>query len=131
MKRILATLLAALMLISMLPVVSLAADGTYESATSIAVGDTVVLVCESKGMEMSTIGTQKYGEGKAYTGAPTGLVPLTVEAGTAANSFAFKTPAGTYLYWTAGNYLQTTNSITDNSSWTVAIADGVATIANV
>jgi len=131
-KRLLSLAIALFMVIAMIPAgVLTASAATYEKATSIAVGDTVILVCESKGMEMSSIGSAKYGEGKAYSGSPAGLVELTVEAGSASDSFAFKTPAGTYLYWSSSNTLQTTSSVSDNSSWNVTFTDGNAKIANV
>ena len=45
---------------------------TWEKATSIAAGDVVVLVCESKTMELSGISTTstKYGIGETYTSTP-------------------------------------------------------------
>lgn len=132
MKKLISILLVAVLILGMFPATALtafAAD-TYENATSIAVGDTVILVCESKGMEMSTIGSQKYGEGKAYSGTPTGLVPLTVEEGYTTGTYSFKAPAGTYLYWTSGNYLQLNGNKTANTSWTVEFSSGNAVIKN-
>jgi len=132
MKKLISILLVAVLILGMFPATALtafAAD-TYEKATSIAVGDTVILVCESKGMEMSTIGSQKYGEGKAYSGTPTGLVPLTVEEGYTTGTYSFKAPAGTYLYWTSGNYLQLNGNKTANTSWTVEFSSGNAVIKN-
>ena len=56
MKKIVAILAVALMLCSILPLSVFAAD-TYELATSIEVGDTVVLVCKDKSMELNGIST--------------------------------------------------------------------------
>ncbi len=54
---------------------------------------------------------------------------LTLASGTKDGAFAFKTGAG-YLYAASGsnNYLKTETALSDNSSWTIEIADGVATI---
>ena len=99
---------------------------TYEKATSIAVGDTVVLVCESKTMELNGISTTstKYGLGVAYTNSPAGAYSLKVEAGTASETYAFKTSDDKYLYWSSGNSLATNASLTANTSWSVTFNDG-------
>lgn len=54
---------------------------------------------------------------------------LTLEAGTKDNTFAFYTGSG-YLYAasSSANYLKTQTAKNDNGSWTITIADGVATI---
>jgi len=73
MRKIVAIVAAVLMLLSVMPIAAFAAD-TYELATSIEVGDTVVLVCKDKSMELNGISTTstKYGLGVAYTTAPAG-----------------------------------------------------------
>ena len=83
---------------------------TWEKATSIAAGDVVALVCESKKTELSGISTTstKYGTGVDYTSAPVGKYELTVEEGSSAGTFSFKNGT-TYLYWTSGNSLATTS----------------------
>ena len=108
------------------------AEGTYEKATSIAVGDTVVLVCESKTMELSSISTTstKYGIGVAYSGAPAGTMPLEVVAGFSTGTFAFKTADGKYLYWSSGNSLNVNATLNANTSWNVSFDDGNAIILN-
>lgn len=54
---------------------------------------------------------------------------ITVEDGTKDGTIAFNVGEG-YLYAASSgsNYLRTEATLTDNSSWTVSIADGVATI---
>lgn len=54
---------------------------------------------------------------------------LTVEAGTKAETFAFNTGNG-YLYAasSSSNYLRTETTLSDNSSWTISVDGGVATI---
>ena len=109
------------------------ATKTYEKATSIAVGDTVVLVCGDKNMELSAISTTstKYGIGVAYSGVPAGAMPLSVVEGASAGTVAFKTEDGKYLYWTSGNSLNVNATLNANTSWTVTFdASGNAVIQN-
>ena len=109
--------------------------GVYVKATSIAAGDVVVLASPDVLMELSGISTTstKYGTGVAFTGAPAGVFTLTVEAGTAENSFAFKTSDSKYLTWTSGNSLNVAADKSANTSWTVTIdsENGQAAIVNV
>ena len=128
MRKIIAVLAAALMLFSILPVAAFAAD-TYELATSITVGDTVVLTCTSKSMELGSMAS-KYGNGVAYTTAPVGAYALTVEAGASDGTYAFKTPDGVYLSWSSSNTLITATSVSANSSWTVTFDSNNAIILN-
>ena len=104
-------------------------------ATTIKNGDVIVIVCESKKMELSggMTSSTTYGTGVAYSNAPTGAYTLTVVAGSTSGSYAFMTSDGNYLYYTgSSNTLTTTTSVTDKSSWTVSFdANGNATIANV
>ena len=104
---------------------------TYEKATSIAVGDTVVLVCESKKMELSSIGSSgSYGSGTAYSSYPAGLYPLTVAEGSSSGTYAFKISESEYVSWSSGNSLAISNSINDNSSWKVSFDGTNHTILN-
>ena len=108
----------------------------WEKATSIAVGDVIVIAVDNgtvtkelKGIGMA--GSNSIGEAEDYTGStPAGLYPLTVVAGSQSGSFAFKN-GDNYLSWTSGNTLTTSTEINDNSSWTVTFTDGVPTINNV
>ena len=104
---------------------------TWEKATSIAAGDVVALVCESKKMELSSISTSstKYGIGTAYTSTPAGLYELTVEEGSSSGTFSFKNGSN-YLYWTSGNSLATNTSKSANSSWKVTFSGETLTIVN-
>ena len=54
---------------------------------------------------------------------------LTIEAGKISNTYAFNTGNG-YLYAASSskNYLRTEITLSNNSSWTISISDGVATI---
>ena len=104
---------------------------TWEKATSIAAGDVVALVCESKKMELSGISTTstKYGIGVAYETTPAGAYALTVEEGSTSGTFSFKNGSN-YLYWSSGNSLTTNATKSANTSWEVTISNGNATILN-
>lgn len=107
-------------------------NGTPEKATSISVGDEVILVYETGSMELSSFTTSStiYGIGSAYTTTPSGSYSFTVVAGNADGSFAFER-GGNYWNWSSGNSLSTSSSITNNSSWTVSFSNGNAIITNV
>ncbi len=131
MKKIVALMAVVLMLCSILPL-SVAAADTYELATSIEVGDTVVLAVKSSKMELNSISTTntKYGIGVAYTDAPAGAYALTVEEGSTAGTYSFKCPNGQYLYWTSGNSLATNAAKSANTSWKVSFSGDNAVITN-
>lgn len=109
-----------------------AATSSYEKATSIAVGDTVTLVYETGKKELGGISTTstKYGLSETYTTLPAGVFALTVESGSQDGTFAFKN-GDNYLYWSSGNSLNVDTTLSDNTSWTVSIENGNATITNV
>ena len=77
-KRFLSLLLSVSLLLSLLSCVGLTATaaGGYSKATSLSVGDRVILVCENVSMELSSISTTstKYGVGTAYSGTPGGIL---------------------------------------------------------
>ena len=104
---------------------------TIEKATSIAVGDKVILVYETDSKELGGISSTstKYGLGEAYTGTPTGVFPLDVVQGKTTGTFALMNGSN-YLSWTSGNSLTTITSLTDNSSWNITISSGDAVIKN-
>ncbi len=106
---------------------------SYSKATSIAIGDKVIFVCEDESVEMSSISTTstKYGESTGYSTAPSGHFVFDVEAGASTGTFAFKNDTK-YLYWGSGNSLNVYNTTaTANNSWTVSInSNGDATILN-
>ena len=112
--------------------VSANAWGAYEKASSIAVGDVVVLVYETGKKELEGISTTstKYGIGVGYTTTPAGAYELTVEAGSTSGTYSFKCPNGQYLYWSTGNSLATNTTKSANSSWSITFSNGNATIKN-
>ncbi len=104
---------------------------SIEKATSIAVGDEVILVCESKTMELSSFTTSGtiYGVGSSYSGTPSGDYSFTVVAGSETNSYAFVRD-GKYWNWTSGNSLSTATTLSANTSWAVSFSGGNANITN-
>ena len=113
-----------------------AEDPTWEKATSIAVGDVVVLVAETSNVTkeldgFNTSGSNPYGIATDYTTAPVATYPLAVVEGNATSSFAFKTSDNKYLSWTSGNSLTTATSVSNASSWTVVFDGYNAEVSNV
>lgn len=88
------------------------------SASNLKVGDTIVIVCEGKKMELTSVGSS-YGNGTSYSSTPAGTYQLTVVAGSTTGTFAFKTSDGKYLNWSSGNSLTLVSSVTANSSWMI------------
>ena len=101
---------------------------SYIKASELNIGDTVALVIESKKMELGSV--DGIGNGVAYTDAPIGVYPLSVVAGSASGTYAFKTPDGKYLNWSSGNSLNTATTVSVNSSWKVTFDSGNAIILN-
>lgn len=100
---------------------------TLTKASSIAAGDSVALVCETVSKELGSFTT--YGVGTDYSGTPFGVYAFKVVSGNTSGSWAFQKD-GNYLYWTSGNTLNVNSTLSDNTSWTVTITSGNATILN-
>ncbi len=134
--------LVVLLVATMVPLFGIgaaAAGETYElvtDASGLAADDKVVIVAVDSAYALSTT-QNKNNRGQAEVtktdSAVTfndGVQILTLEAGTKTGTFAFNTGNG-YLYAasSSSNYLKTEANLSDNSSWTIEIADsGVATI---
>ena len=101
-------------------------------ATSVAVGDTVYIVCETAKAEMNAFSTTStiYGTHVEYTGAVTGAYAWTLVAGATDGTFAFKNADGKYMTWKSGNSLVLSDTVDANSSWTITFEDGNAIITN-
>lgn len=112
------------------------ATKTLQKATSIAVGDQIVLAYES-GSKKYEMGTYANGFFKiaAYTDVPAQAQLLTVVAGATEGQFAFKTASGKYLTLTTdGNKLfeSELSAVNDAASWTVTFdANGNIVITSV
>ena len=104
---------------------------SIEKATSIAVGDKVILVYETDSKELGGISSTstKYGLGQDYTDTPTGVFPLDVVQGNTTGTFALMNGSN-YLSWSSVNSLTTTGSLTANSSWKISFSSGDAVIIN-
>ena len=108
--------------------------------SDLEIGAQIIIVASASNVALSTtqntnnrgqVAITKSSDKKTLTGEiPTAAQIITVEAGTSAGSFAFKTEKG-YLYasGTSGNQLKSTATLTAKGSWTIAISTaGVATI---
>ena len=107
-----------------------------ENVSDINAGDEIVIAYNNFGLgaksNTSTVYHTKVdikttNDGKALTDIGDAKV-LTV--GKNGDSYTFSYD-GNYLYWSSGNSLATSSSVTENSSWTITISNGVATIKNV
>lgn len=107
------------------------------SATSLSVGDNIIIVNEDSDNALST--TQN-GNNRGVTfvsisnneikNISNKVQVLNLEEGNVSNTFAFNTGSG-YLYAASSskNYLRTETTLTNNSSWKIEVtADGVATV---
>jgi len=122
-------------LVSLLMMVCGTVFAAWEKTETLTVGDVVVMAVDNSNVtkELTAVTTSGTTIGTAtdYTGTPAGTYPLTIVAGSAEGSIAFKTTANTYLSWKSGNSLTTAESVEAASSWTVSFSDGLATVTNV
>ena len=105
---------------------------SWEKASSIAVGDVVLLTVDNNSVtnELSGIksGSTPIGDIVGYTGVPAGVYPLTVEAGSTDGTFAFKGADGYLCVVKGKNALNTSETKDALSSWTVTFAGAVASL---
>ena len=137
--RCLALLLAVVMVLSVMPAAM--AEETTQTATlvtdasTLKVGDEIVIA--AKGADYA-LGTNQKTNNRAAAAVTkdgnklklgTTVQKLTLEKGKKDNTFAFATGSG-YLYAASSdsNRLKTENVLSENGSWSVAIADGAATV---
>ncbi len=136
--RCLALLLAVVMVLSVMPVAM--AEETTQTATLVTdasnlnVGDEIIIAAKDNDFAM---GEQKTNNRAAVAVTKSedkltltaGVQKLTLKQGAKENTFAFDTGSG-YLYAASSdkNHLKTESKLSDNSSWSVAIADGKATV---
>ena len=108
------------------------AAGGWEVATSITVGD-VVMLGYNASKQLSGISTTstKYGLVANFpSGDADAAYPLTVCAGSSNGTFAFKNSNNSYLYWGSGNSLNVDATLNTNTSWTFTYSAGTTTLAN-
>ena len=136
--RCLALLLAVVMVLSVMPAAM--AEETAKTATlvtdasTLKVGDEIIIAAKDNDFAM---GEQKTNNRAAVAVTKSedkltltaGVQKLTLKQGAKENTFAFDTGSG-YLYAASSdkNHLKTESKLSDNSSWSVAIADGKATV---
>ena len=105
---------------------------SWEKASSIAVGDVVLLTVDNNSVtnELSGIktGSTPIGDIVGYTSVPAGVYPLTVEAGSTDGTFAFKGADGYLCVVKGKNGLNTSDTKDALSSWTVTFAGAVASL---
>ncbi len=148
LTRLLSMILAVAMCLSFLPWTALALEGDKTAAlvtdvTELAAGDRIIIAAAESDTAMST-NQKSTNRGTAAVTKDGSVITLgadvqviTLENGTKAGTWAFRVDEG-YLY-AAGktkaqgasknqNYLKTQTTLDDNGSWSVSIADGVATV---
>ena len=115
-----------------------ALEGTWilvTDASSLKVGDEIIIAAKEYDVALSTTQNNNNRGEVAITKnqntitATTEAQVLTVQTGNIEGTFALYTGAG-YLYAASSgnNYLRTETTLSDNSSWTISIADGAATL---
>ena len=108
-------------------------SSTPTKATSIAVGDEVILVYENGNTkkEMSGFSSTStvYGIVADYTTTPAGTYTFQVVAGSSTGTYALK-HGSIYANWSSGNSLSSSETLNANSSWNISFTDGNAVIAN-
>lgn len=130
-SKILSIVLCLAMVMALF-VVGASAD-EIAKVTSIAVGDTIVLMNKAGDKAAGAIHSGNYRTSVDVADA----VKFTVEEGSAAGSFSFKDPSGNYLCWSGesgkgGNKLYNSSTKNADSSWTIEFdGSGYATISNV
>ncbi len=104
-------------------------------ASNIKVGDSIIIVATNSNVALSTT-QNKNNRGQASVKKSENVITfgadvqiITLEAGNVDGTFAFNVGDG-YLYAASSsdNYLRTETTLSNNSSWTITIEDGVATI---
>lgn len=105
-------------------------------ASTLAVGDKVIIAAAGYNFAMSTtqnnnnrgrIAITKAGDYLTYN---EDVQVVTLEEGSKSGTYAFNVGTAGYLYAasSSSNYLRTETTLSANSSWTITITDGVATI---
>ena len=140
-KKVLALVLVLALAVPMFVFTANAeSEGTWNlvtNASELAAGDKVIIVAKDSAVAMSTTqngnnrgqaAVTKSGDKSTVTFTSSVQV-LTLEAGTKNGTFAFNTGNG-YLCAasSSSNYLRTQSTKNDNSSWTITISSGTATV---
>lgn len=107
--------------------------GKVNATGDLAVGDCVILYYESGTVQYNGLDGNTYGTQTSYTTTPASTHILEVREGKSSGQLSFydKTDKNYLALNSDGNALHTLESVTNNSSWTVSISSGTATITNV
>ena len=106
-----------------------------EYVSDLNIGDEIIIACDSYGLGTKSntntvyhtkVNIKTSNDRKALTDIGEAKI-LTV--GKNGDKFTFSYD-GNYLFWSSGNSLATSTTVSVNSSWTITIKDGVATISN-
>lgn len=118
------------------PIVSTETWSLVTDASSLAVGDVIVIVAADANVAMSTTQNENNRGQRTITKKTNNTVTiddnvqqLTLGAGTKTGTFSLSTGSG-YLYAASSskNYLKTQTELDDNASWAITIENNVATI---
>ena len=146
LSKIFAVVLVLAMVLSVLPLgagaIAATAGATatlVTDASTLAAGDQIVIVAKNVDYILSTTQNSNNRTAVAVTKNGNSVTlsanaeVLTLKAGTAAGSFAFAVADGSYLYAasTSSNHLKLTSTLDAKASFSIAIANGVATIQSV
>lgn len=107
------------------------AGSGWAKVESFAVGDVVAFYYDTDNYELTGIsGSVGTATSRSSEKAPQGTFPLTIEAGSATNSYSFKNGSN-YLSWSSGNSLTTSTTKDAASSWTInSSTNGAFKLAN-
>lgn len=106
-------------------------SGTYEKVYKVNVGDTVAIVCEADGTQLSGVAS-KIGSYVFYEDAPDSVFDFVLEEGSVEGSFALKSSEDTYLAWIKEGAadIGLVEDVSESSSWTIEFENGNAKITN-
>lgn len=106
-------------------------SGTYEKVYKVNVGDTVAIVCEADGTQLSGV-ANKIGSYVFYEDAPDSVFDFVLEEGSVEGSFALKSSEDTYLAWIKEGAadIGLVEDVSESSSWTIEFENGNAKITN-
>ena len=108
------------------------------SINDLKVGDSIIIANAGSGFGLGGIHEKEYGiqekitfssDGKQITNKQNAQEYF-LENGYSTGTYAFKNSEGKYLAWTSGNSLKVTDTLSNNSSWTIEINSGTSTIKN-
>ena len=105
--------------------------GSYEKVYNVSIGDTVAIVCEADGTQLSGV-ANKIGSYVFYEDAPDSVFDFVLEEGSVEGSFALKSSEDTYLAWIKDGAadIGLVEDVSESSSWTIEFESGNAKITS-